>query len=301
MSVRAASRRLPSGALAKEGRGLPPMSAGVAVPADKRFRRPDQRPTRRRRVTRLAARTLAAALVVALVAAGAMTVARVILDSSWLRVNHLVVNGTSHLAPTAVESLLQGMRGQSILRIDFDRYRQTVLASPWIADVTLWRRLPSTVEVRVRERAPLAIARAGESLFLVDADGVLLDAFGPAYAGLDLPIVSGLVDRTAVVGRRADAERVNLAARFLAALAAAPGIRDRLADIDVSAPRNVAVMLDGETAVLHLGDTRFVERLQLYLDLAPTLGRELGAMDTVDLRFDERVFVKPGAARRGVR
>jgi hypothetical protein len=36
----------------------------------------------------------------------------------------------------------------------------------------------------------------------------------------------------------------------------------------------------------------------MYLDLAPTLGRELGTLDAVDLRFDERVFVKPGAPRR---
>lgn len=291
MSSRAAPRRL----------GLPPMSAGIAVPADKRFRRPDHRPTRRRRVTRLAARTLAAALVIALVAVGAMSLARMVLDSSWLRVNHFVVSGTSHLAPATVESLLEGMRGESILRIDFDRFRQTVLTSPWVADVTMWRRLPSTVEVRVRERAPLAIARAGENLFLVDGDGVLLDAFGPAFAGLDLPIVSGLVDRTAAAGRRAEAERVSLAARFLESVAAAPALRDRLSNIDVSSPRDVVVTIDGETTALHLGDTRFLERLQLYLDLAPTLGRELGTMDTVDLRFEERVFVKPGAPRRGVR
>ena len=94
---------------------------------------------------------------------------------------------------------------------------------------------------------------------------------------------------------------MQLAARFLESLATAPVLRDRLSDIDVSAPRDVVVTLGGETARLHLGDTRFVERLTLYLDLAPTLGRELGTMDTVDLRFDERVFVKPGASRRTVR
>ena len=191
--------------------------------------------------------------------------------------------------------MLDSMRGQSILRVDFERFRRTILASPWVADVTMWRRLPSTVEVRVRERAPFAIARAGEGLYLVDPEGVLLDTFGPGYADLDLPIVSGLVDHPATAERRADAARVQLAARFLESLAAAPVLRDRLSDIDVSAPRDVVVTLGGETARLHLGDTRFVERLTLYLDLAPTLGRELGTMDTVDLRFDERVFVKPGA------
>jgi len=312
MSVRAASHRLPSGALAKGGRGLPPMSAGVAAPADKRFRRPDHRPARRRRLTRLAVRTLVAALLVAAVSVAAMWLGRTVLDSSWLRVNDLVVTGTTRLTAAGVEGMLDGMRGQNILRVDFDRFRRTILASPWVADVTMWRRLPSTVEVRVRERAPFAIARAGDGLYLVDPEGVLLGAFGPGYADLDLPIVSGLVDHPATAGPpsplqgfggagRADAARVRLAARFLESLAAAPVLRDRLSDIDVSAPRDVVVTLGGETARLHLGDSRFVERLTLYLDLAPTLGRELGTMDTVDLRFEERVFVKPGATRRTVR
>lgn len=291
MSVRVASRR----------RGLPPMSAGVAVPADKRFRRPDHRPARRRRVTRLLVRTLAIAALVGSVAAAALWLGRTFVDSSWLRVHHVVVSGTTRLAPATVEALLGGMRGESILRVDFDRYRSSVLATPWVADATMWRRLPSTVEVRVRERAPFAIARAGEGLFLVDAEGVLLDAYGPGYADLDLPIVSGLLDAGAAAGVRANAERVHLAARFLETLASAPAVRDRVGGIDVSAARDVTVTLDGETSVLHLGDTRFVERLMLYLDLAPTLGRELGTMDAVDLRFDERVFVKPGAGRRGAR
>jgi cell division septal protein FtsQ len=226
-----------------------------------------------------------------------MWLGRAVVDSSWLRVQHLVVTGTTRLPPANVEALLGGLRGQSILRVDFEQYRDTVRSSPWVADVTMWRRLPSTVEVRVRERTPFAIARAGGGLYLVDDQGVVLDAFGPGYADLDLPIVSGLVEPGAPAGR-ADPQRVHLAAAFLSSVAAVPALNDRLSDIDVSAPRDVRVTLNGETVVLHLGDTRFVERLTMYLDLAPTLGRELGTLDAVDLRFDERVFVKPGAPRR---
>ena len=279
-------------------RGLPPMPSGVSVPADHRFRRPDQRPTRRRRVLQWTMRTTAAAIVLALVSVAAMWLARAVLDSSWLRVNHLVVTGTTRISAAEVETLLAGIRRQSILRVDFEQYRRRVLDSPWIADVTLWRRLPSTVEIRVRERLPMALARVGQLLYLVDAEGVIIDEYGPEHASFDLPIVSGLVAGTAAPGPYADPARVRLAGRFLAALAAAPHLRDRLSEIDVATDRDVAVILDGDPAVLHLGDGKFVERLAMYLDLAATVRAEVRDIDSVDLRYDDRMFVRPRGNKR---
>ena len=49
---------------------------------------------------------------------------------------------------------------------------------------------------------------------------------------------------------------------------------------------------DDDTAWLHLGESSFVERLVTYLELAPTLRDKFTAMDYVDLRFGDRVFVR---------
>ena len=60
--------------------------------------------------------------------------------------------------------------------------------------LTAFRRvLPSTIELSLTERAPMAIGRLGDQLFLVDAGGVIIDEYGPQYAQYDLPIVDGLV------------------------------------------------------------------------------------------------------------
>ena len=45
------------------------------------------------------------------------------------------------------------------------------------------------------------------------------------------------------------------------------------------------------------GNERFVERLQSYYELAPALRERVPDIDYVDLRFDERVYVRP--AREG--
>ena len=41
-----------------------------------------------------------------------------------------------------------------------------------------------------------------------------------------------------------------------------------------------------------------VERVQSYIDLTPALRERIPEIDYVDLRFDERVYVRPSRGRR---
>jgi hypothetical protein len=57
------------------------------------------------------------------------------------------------------------------------------------------------------------------------------------------------------------------------------------------------LILKGDTALVRVGTEQFVERLQSYVDLAPALRERIAAIDSVDLRFDQRVYVRPGEER----
>jgi cell division septal protein FtsQ len=169
--------------------------------------------------------------------------------------------------------------------------------SPWVAGVTLARVLPATVSVSIVERSPLAVARLGQQLYLVDDQGVIIDEFGPEYREFDLPIVDGLVRSPHVDGPLVDQAGVRVTDRFLAALRTQPNLRRRVSQIDVRDPHDVVVLLDDDAAFLHVGDTRFVERLSMYLQIAPTLRGQMKEIDYVDLRLDdmERVIVRSKA------
>jgi cell division septal protein FtsQ len=58
------------------------------------------------------------------------------------------------------------------------------------------------------------------------------------------------------------------------------------------------VLLDGDSALLHLGEERFLERLQAYADVESAVHERVPAIDYVDLRFGERMYVRPAAAVR---
>jgi cell division septal protein FtsQ len=276
-------------------------TAGVAAPADRRFRRPDSRPARRRRLGQLVWRIvrIAGPLAVAVVAAGWF--GQVLLASRLLAIDRIVVHGTTRLSTGEVEVLLDGIRGRNLLRVDLDEYRMRVLDSPWVADATLWRQLPSTIEIKVVERVPMAIARLGDHLFLVDRAGVIVDEFGPHHREFDLPIVDGMLTAPGRAAATGSTERVSVTARFLDELGTAPDLRRRLSQVDVSDARDVRVLLDDDPAWLHLGNAAFVDRLRSYVGLAAALQERFVAIDYVDLRFLPRIFVADSHGRREAR
>jgi cell division septal protein FtsQ len=153
--------------------------------------------------------------------------------------------------------------------------------------------LPSQIEVTISERRPMAIARLGKSLYLVDALGNVIDEYGPTYSDLDLPIVDGLGSRPADSDGAVDARRAQLASRVISSLETRPDVAKRVSQIDVSDVHDAVVMLEGDPAMLRLGEQDFADRIQGYLDLAPTLRERVTEIDYVDLRFGERLYVRP--------
>ncbi len=273
----------------------------VAAPADKRFRRAHVRPSRRRDDWRRFVVPLARYAVVTIVLAGIGWVGwQAVARASVLKIGRLVVRGNDHLSRGEVLAVLGGLRGRSLIWTDLEPWRQRLLASAWVRDAAFRRSLPATVEVVVSERQPVGIARLGGDLYLVDEQGTLIDQYGPHYAELDLPIVDGLAAPGQSAGGTTDANRAELAAHVIDALRGRPDVARRLSQVDVSDAHDAAIILEGDPAVIHLGDERFLPRLDSYLELASALRERVHAIDYVDLRFDHRIYVRPApAARRG--
>lgn len=274
----------------------------VSAPKDKRFRRPSVRPSQRRSVGRALrgpiVRGLTAALV--LVATG-YGVTFLVSETGFLRVSRVTVRGNSRLSTGEVMALVSDLKGDSVLTADLGAYRTRLVDSPWVAEASLRRVLPGSVEITLRERSPIGLCRLLDRLYLVDATGTVIDEFGPQYGDLDLPIIDGLSGPPRDGAPAIDPERAELAAAVVRAIWAHRQLARRVSQIDVRDRHDAVVILDGETALLHLGDSHFAERLQSYLDLAPALHERVPEIDYVDLRFDQRVYVRPAKTRTRAR
>jgi len=270
----------------------------VPAPSDRRFRRARVTPTRKPRLFGLSWwKAGRAAVLLALILYVGYLAVRGVLNADALTITRITVSGNSRLSKGEVVALLDGIRGANMLTVDLESWRQKVLSSPWVADAAVRRVLPGTVAVAVAERQPMAIGRVNDDLYLIDDRGGIIDQFGPNYADFDLPIIDGLAAAPRDDGPLIDETRAALAGRVLASLQSRPDLARRVSEIDVRDVRDAVLILKDDTALVRVGTEQFAERLQSYLDLAPALRERVAAIDYVDLRFDERVYVRPQAKR----
>jgi len=201
------------------------------------------------------------------------------------------------MAPGEALAILEGLRGSSMVTADLESWRQKLLDAPWVADASIRRVFPRTVAVVISEREPLGIGRIQNALYLLDQEGTVIDEFGPKYAEFDLPFIDGLPPGTDDAGEPAD-QHAMLAGRVLADFQRRPDLARRVSQVDVSNANDAVVVLKDDNVPLHTGDAHFADRVQLYLDLSPRLHQDVAGIDSVDLRFGDNVFVRPGSGVR---
>lgn len=267
----------------------------VPVSADRRFHRAHVKPARRRGPVRQAVVATLKVIVPLVVVAGlGYSGAAAIGEAETFQIKTVKVSGNSRTPTAEIMTALSGLQGTSIVTVDLDSWRSRLQETPWVRDATFHRALPSTLEIAVTEREPVGIGRVKDKLYVIDERGAVIADYGPQYADLDLPIIDGL---SASPGRdgTGDEGRAALAARVIASLRTKPALAKRLSQIDVADAHNAAVIVNGDRAVIYVGEDRFLPRLESYLGLAAALRERVADIDYVDLRFDDRIYVRPSS------
>jgi len=259
---------------------------------DKRFHRAHRRPSRRMfsPVYRLAGKRV---IVLSMLILSIYGCIHVLQRSPLLSIDTIDVQGNKRLSQGEALALVSGLSGQNILLADLNDGRSSLLTSSWVQNATLRRVFPSTVEIVIDEREPLGLGRFGSKLYLIDPSGQVLDEYGPRFADLSLPIIDGLSDRVDSDEPDLDDRRFTLASRLIASIDEDTDLMAHVSQVDVTDPYDAVILLQGDPAFLHLGEERFAERLRTYLELLPLLRERVPSVDYVDLRFENRVYVRP--------
>ena len=195
-----------------------------------------------------------------------------------LQVREVRVVGTHRFPASEVETALRSALGTPTIATRADELRAIVRRIPWVAEASVRVSLEGVLTCRVSEREPVAVARDGATVALVDAEGQVLS---PCEAGTGLLELDGFAsfpeERAAVLasvpalerGWGARLERVermaprDVALHFVATvptLIADPANPASLADgrrvlaawtsTDKPAPRALDVRVTGRVAVL---------------------------------------------------
>lgn len=184
--------------------------------------------------------------------------------------------------------------GRSIYLCPIAERRRRLLAIDWVKDASVFRIWPNRLIVRIAERSPIAFVqiKRGNSMSygLVDADGVLLD---PKQAvKLNLPVLAGV---PASDSREKRGERVK---RFLTLQKDLGPMMDKISEVDVSDIENLKATqeIDGRAVTLLLGNQKFHDRMQAFLDNFEEIRSRLPDAALLDLRLKDRITVVGGEA-----
>lgn len=272
------------------------MRTGRPIPrsSDQRYwRRRANRRVRKRRLARTAMRW--SALVAAhLVIGGVLLFAGVrifvqVTTTKEFALERIEVDGTRRASAEAIRERLGGFLGRNLLDLNLHEVARIAARDPWAESASAKRILPGTLRLTVAERRPSAIALIKGVAHVVDTEGYVVGASGTGTAD-DLPVLNGLdgleEERLVAALRRGvrTIERLR---------AVTPGWVAGVSELDLSRRDRTAVRTIDPGPMILLDPTRVERNLPEYLELRREIGRRVGAMDYVDLRWRDRISVMP--------
>lgn len=111
----------------------------------------------------------------------------VVLASPLLAVRTVEIVGTERIPAPQVAALADADLGTPLARVDTGALVDRVTGLPMVASAEAVRVWPSTIELRVVERVPLAAVPGPDGIHVVDAEGVVVEVRPDVPA--DLPLV----------------------------------------------------------------------------------------------------------------
>lgn len=233
-----------------------------------------------RRLRRIRGRRILGALAVFALVFGALA----LYLSPLLRVQQVEVAGTATLDPAEV-SRLASLQGQSMLRLDAEGAVGRIGFLPMVASVEIERSWPQTVRIHVKEREPWGYWQVGEDRYVIDAEGVVLQAEARAPDGA--PAIIDLSNPVRLFpGDRVDYDSVALARALMTRVPAEMALY--IARVEYSPASGLTVTTDAGYRVV-LGDSQNLEyKLAVWRKIEEELGRDAMAGHVLDLRFGDR-------------
>lgn len=229
-------------------------------------------------------RTLAiAALFIFICAAAAGGVWLYKMSAKFFPVNEIVFYGNKHLSVGDLKMMIGINRDESLIRVSARAVSEKLLKSPWIRDVSIRKDFPNTISVQLFETSAFAILETNGRSFLIDERGRMLEEMKGTVPFLPVITADPFKSRDIFL------EAVNLAKALKEKKIATE--RSRVEIVADKSPDSISIVIDN--VVIKIGQGDYERKLSRFFQLEEEIKKRSIAVDYVDLRFANRVVVKP--------
>ena len=203
------------------------------------------------------------------------------------------ISGTHNVPHTQVMEVLGGDIGRNIFFIPLTDRKAQLEKIAWVESASVMRFVPNRLVVEIHERTPIAFARLGSRISLIDAGGTLMELPVTSKQKYSFPVVVGMNPGEPLSTRTARMKIYNDLVRQLDVDGG--HYSQDLSEVDVSDPEDVKVLAnDPAGAVLvHLGSSDYLTRYKVYVSHVQGWRQQFDKLESVDLRYDHQIIVNP--------
>ena len=219
------------------------------------------------------------------------------IDSS----DQIEVAGAEHVAHAQIMEVMGGDIGRNIFFVPLAQRKQQLEQISWVESASVMRFVPNRLRIEIHERTPVAFARIGAHIFLIDAGGTLMELAPGGKHRYSFAVITGMNAGEPLSTRAARMKNYNQMVRELDSSGA--HYSQALSEVDLSDPEDVKVLAadsNGEVLV-HLGSGNYLQRYKTYVTHVQQWRQQFDRLESVDLRYDGQIIVNPdleGMARQ---
>ena len=216
-------------------------------------------------------------------------------ERSWrFRVDssdNIEITGTQNVTKSQIMEVMGGDIGRNIFFIPLTQQKAQLETIPWVESASVMRFVPNRLKVEIVERKPVAFARVGPRIALIDAGGTLMEL--PPKHRYSFPVILGMNPGEPLSTR---APRMKVYMDLVRDLDSG-GARysQDLSEVNLIDLEDVKVRVNDPAGdvLVHLGSSDYLRRYKTYASHVQEWRQQFRDLESVDLRYDNQIVVNP--------
>ena len=201
------------------------------------------------------------------------------------------VAGIENVTKAQIMEVMGADIGRNIFFIPLSQQKAQLEQIPWVESASVMRFVPNRLRVEIHERTPIAFARVGPRIFLVDAGGTLMEL--PQKRKYSFPVILGMNPGEPLSTRVPRMKAYNQLVQDLDSGGAR--YSQDLSEVDLSDLENLKVRVNDPQGdvLVELGSSEYLKRYKTYVSHVQEWRQQFQKLESVNLRYDNQVIVNP--------
>src|SRR6201997_4670740 len=205
--------------------------------------------------------------------------------------DNIEVTGIENVTKAQIMEVMGADIGRNTFFVPLTQQKAQLEQIPWVESASVMRFIPNRLKVEIHERTPVAFARVGPRIALIDAGGTLMEL--PPKRKYSFPVILGMNPGEPLSTR---APRMKAYAELIRELDSG-GARyaQDLSEVDLSDLDNLKVRVNNPAGdvLVQLGSSDYLKRYKIYVSHAQEWRQQFQQLESVNLRYDNQVIVNP--------